>query len=114
MKLPNLTKIVDAKPYTPKNLSPKWVRVQSISPHQACYIHKTTGVQVVASLDTMEDGTQWKHISCSTAFKETPTWKIFYSVKNDFIGKQKEAFQVFPKKRDLLDIANALHLWSEC
>ena len=57
------------------------------------------------------EGEKWLHVSCSRKDK-FPKWKELKEVKELFIGKDRRAVQVFPKKSEYVNIhPNCLHLW---
>lgn len=72
--------------------------------------HYTHDIRVLRSVASMAGGTQWLHVSVSKKAGE-PSWKTMQGVKNQFIGTNQMAIQVFPNTRGLIDIANVYHLW---
>jgi len=39
-------------------------------------------------------------------------WRHFQAIKNEVIGREREAVEVFPRESRLLDGANQYHLWA--
>ena len=76
-----------------------------------CFVNKQSKIKVIRSITTLENGSRWIHVSCSKKIGQI-VWKDLQSVKNQFIGSEKEAIQVFPKIRNLIDISDCYHLWS--
>ena len=110
MKFPNLHNIIESIPYELHIIPKGWKERPTHQRFERCYQHKS-GVLVICSIDTMEDGTKWKHISCSKN-RKNPSWTEVYGVKRVFIGDDAEAIQVFPKHKDLIDLTDCLHIWS--
>ena len=111
MNIPNLHKIVDSKPWQLKEIPFGWTQLAIAGQHQSYYQHRS-GVIVIASIDTMEDGTVWKHVSGSK-HRKNPNWQDMYGIKRVFFGDEEEAIQVFPRHDDMVDLSNCLHLWSK-
>lgn len=40
-------------------------------------------------------------------------WHDIQRIKNEIIGEDREAFQIFPKQKELVDVANLYWLWVE-
>lgn len=71
-----------------------------------------SGMAVITSEDTMEDGKKYLHVSCSFA-DHLPTWDDLKMVKETFIGDDRVAYQVFPRKEEYVNVMQyCLHLWS--
>ena len=75
------------------------------------------GVQVLLSVEKMDDGNLWIHVSlCGrTGFSKynLPTWDDIKRVKHDFVGADRWAYQVFPDEREYVnDNPYVLHLFS--
>lgn len=112
-----LHKITDSVPTIPPYallaLPRNW---QSLSlPMQAgkYFVNSLSGLRVLASTDTMEDGSKFLHISCSYPDR-IPSWDDLKTVKDIFIGEDREAFQVLPKAKDYVNLhPYCLHLWAE-
>jgi hypothetical protein len=66
---------------------------------------------VIASASVEGDGKRWLHVSVSHA-NHLPTWDTLRTVKDDFIGKDRKAVQIFPRASEYVNInPNVLHLW---
>jgi len=72
---------------------------------------------VLVSVAAYEDGRVWLHISVSGNARPgkfyLPSWEELARVKNDFIGKDRHAYQVLPPEAEYVNIhPYVLHLWS--
>lgn len=68
------------------------------------------GLKILASRDVDGD-VHWLHISVSHP-RRYPTWEELRFVKDTFIGKDKEAVQIFPREQDYVNVhKNCFHLW---
>lgn len=56
-------------------------------------------------------GTQWLAIKRHHDGARDPTWAELQRIKNEIIGDECEAVQVFPKESELVDQADLYHLW---
>lgn len=110
MQIPNLHKIVKVVPWKLEEIPEGWNELTIAMSDMSYYKHRS-GVLVIASIDTMADGTVWKHVSASRA-GHNPSWEDMYGIKRVFFGDDSEAIQVFPKLSDLVDITDCLHIWS--
>lgn len=78
-----------------------------------CFYCKKKKLAVIISLDTMEDGKTYLHVSLSHPNK-IPDWNTVKQVKDTFIGKDKDAFIYFPPEAEYVNVIPfCLHLWSE-
>jgi hypothetical protein len=69
------------------------------------------GIVVIVSAGIELDGRRWLHVSCSGA-KRLPSWDDLRAVKDIFIGRDREAYQVLPKAEKHVNIMpHCLHLW---
>jgi hypothetical protein len=54
----------------------------------------------------------WIHLSIRRNDRKAECdWRIFQRIKNDIAGDEREAVQLFPAMRRVLDTANQYHLW---
>ena len=68
------------------------------------------GLRVIASVGRY-DGVQWLHVSFSRKSR-LPSYLEMQMVKRDFIGDDKKAIFVLPKKENYVNIdKHCLHLW---
>ena len=113
--IPNLVEIDAMEPW-PMTIVPKgWQRLHDRHVEMlniSMFEFPLLGLLVSASIDTSR-GVKWMHAAISMRFLERlPTWEEISKVKRDFFG-DVEAIQVFPRKRDYVNICkNALHIWS--
>lgn len=67
---------------------------------------------VIVSIAEERDGETWLHVSVSRPNKY-PTYEELKRVKEIFVGADRDAIQIFPKKRDHVNIHNyCFHLFS--
>jgi hypothetical protein len=78
----------------------------------AVYSAPALGLEARFSLDTMENGRQWLHLSVSHRSRY-PTWDELREVKNMILGRDRAAYQVLPREADYVNVhPNCFHLWS--
>lgn len=69
------------------------------------------GLTVISSIAKEQDGKTWLHVSFSRKSR-IPDYKDIVLIKRLFIGDNNQAIQVFPKKKDHVNIhPYCLHLW---
>jgi hypothetical protein len=74
-------------------------------------------LQVMLSVSRYEDGRTWIHVSACGRTGPTrfhlPSWEQMKRVKNDFIGEDRWAYQVFPDARHYINQnPTVLHLFA--
>ena len=71
------------------------------------------GLHVLFSVSDLHgDGKAWIHVSCAFS-NHLPSYNDLCEVKSVFIGNDRQAIQVFPKKERHINIHKyALHLWA--
>jgi hypothetical protein len=73
--------------------------------------HVLTGMTVIVSGLIEADGKPWLHVSCAY-HNRLPSWDDLKLVKEAFIGKDKQAVQIFPGVSKYVNFhPNCLHLW---
>lgn len=71
-----------------------------------------SGLNILRSISETNDGRKWLHVSVSRPDR-MPEWMEIKKVKENFIGKDREAIQMFPKEKDYVNVHKyCLHLWS--
>lgn len=110
MNLPNLTRITaSVEPKFRRPVPSDWTQV---GPDSMFAWSHTSGLRVICSTDTMEDGGTWLHVSVSRS-NSLPSWDDLKLVKDAFIGRNHEAVQVLPRDEDFVNLHPfCLHLWS--
>lgn len=89
-----------------------WSKKNNPIPFMSAWEHKIDGLTVLRSKSKTKDGRDWLHVSMSRRSR-MPTYEDMAKVKRDFIGEDKEAYQVFSKTEDHVNIHSyCLHLWS--
>ena len=77
----------------------------------AAFLNPGTGLIVIVSCATEQDGEAWLHVSMSYD-RKLPSYKDMIIVKRAFIGDDKTAIQVFPQKNKHVNYhPYCLHLW---
>lgn len=85
----------------------------------ALYVHRAVGLRVIESIQPYRataDGDlyrvqRWHHVSVSRRSR-LPDWEDMKLVRRDFIGDDRECYQVFPpESRWVSDNDHVLHLW---
>lgn len=67
---------------------------------------------VLRSISKLANGEEWIHVSISRPDR-LPEYQELAKVKKDFLGDELEAYQVFPKKSDHVNVHSfCLHLWA--
>jgi hypothetical protein len=75
--------------------------------------HALIPLYVMRSVATLRDGSKWIHVSVSRQGK-MPRWEDVMKAKDDFIGRDKEAYQVLTAAKDHVSITDCLHFWAPC
>lgn len=93
---------------------PSWNLVERL---RAVGAFRRGGIQVVFTVQRYGDGRIWVHASACGRRGENssflPSWDDMKRVKNDFIGEDKWAYQVFPSAKDYVNQhAYVLHLYA--
>ena len=69
------------------------------------------GISIIAGV-AKYNGVQWLHVSFARKSR-MPTYAEMKMIKRDFIGEDKKAIFVLPKKENYVNIhPNCLHLWT--
>ncbi|KIL46961.1 hypothetical protein KP77_25300 [Jeotgalibacillus alimentarius] len=56
--------------------------------------------------------TEWGKVTHLTITShEQPPWGVKQQIKNELLGKEALAIEVFPKESELVDKADMYHLW---
>ena len=111
MTLPNLTRIVDSRAQETKRrpVPDSW---EPFDGPLGLEGYESGGLRVLLSVDRMDDGQRWLHVSLSRA-RTLPTWEDLKLVKDIFVGRNHEAVQVLPRDEDYVNMMPyCLHLWS--
>ena len=111
MTLPNLTRIVDSRAQETKRrpVPDSWEHFDGPLGLEG---YESGGLRVLLSVDRMDDGQRWLHVSLSRA-RSLPTWEDMKLVKDIFVGRNHEAVQVLPRDDDYVNLMPyCLHLWS--
>lgn len=94
----------------PRILPPGWR--QRNDPRIGIYFDSGDGLRVIFSATTEADGKRWIHVSCSRPTR-LPSWTDLKNVKDVFVGGDRLAVQVLPRRQDYVNYhPYVLHLWS--
>jgi hypothetical protein len=86
-------------------------RWREVAPNSGRWRSQHTGVVVIESVTRERDGRRWHHVSLARSSR-LPTWEDVRLVRADFIGEDRESYQVFPPdSRWVNDNKYVLHLW---
>lgn len=99
--------------FCPKILPPQWELAME-GDDGVAYRQKQTGMTVILSGATEQDGRRWLHLSCAMPKKvgRLPSWEQLREAKDLFLGKDKLAVQVLPPADRHINIHDfCLHLW---
>jgi len=67
---------------------------------------------VIAGVERRDDGRLWMHVSTSMRHR-LPSWEEVVAVKEQFIGEDRHALQLLPKRSEWLNLhPYCLHLWA--
>lgn len=82
------------------------------APAVRVFEHKLVDLRVLRSLSKTRDGSMWIHVSVSRPDR-IPNWAELSKVKDEFIGVNREAYQVLAAKKDHVNVMEfCLHLWA--
>ena len=88
---------------------PSWNRIMS-DVSGGAFIRSSLdqrSIQVIYTVQRYDDGRIWVHVSaCGRSGSSNfflPSWDEMKRVKNDFIGEDKWAYQVFPSAKDYIN-----------
>jgi len=103
-----------SKQYAPVVLPVQWKRVYPADPVYADQYHyeSINGLRVIFTADNLEgDGKTWLHVSLSRKSR-IPTYEDMCEVKDVFVGRDRQALQIFvPASKHINIHKYCLHLW---
>lgn len=106
-------RLKNEEPHTLPTTPAGYVKEGTVLDSATAYRNKGQGLVVMTSIATKNDGSKCLHVSLSRKSR-LPSWDDVKRVKDAFIGEDKEAYHVLPKKADYINIhPYCLHLWSE-
>ena len=97
--------------YAPKILPPNYCSIPGPLEGQLAF-QDTSGLLVIFTADRLwGDGKTWLHVSMSRQLR-LPSYQDMTTVKNIFIGKTRQALQIFAREDRHVNIhPYCLHLW---
>lgn len=91
-------------------------KVEEIAPYR--YRKNQKIVRRLAFRNNKYNGWLWEFEdgSCHVSFKRNDRaaardWREFMAIKNDLVGLDREAVEIYPSEFNLVDAANEYHLW---
>lgn len=70
-----------------------------------------SGLRVILSIEKLPDGREYQHVSVSREDRY-PSWEELLEIKSEFMGDDVEAYQVFPRVGEYINVhPNCFHLW---
>jgi hydroxyacyl-ACP dehydratase HTD2-like protein with hotdog domain len=99
--------------YVPKVLPVGWRKAFMPPPFQDQHVFESGhGLKVIFTADNLEgDGKTWLHVSMSRRSR-IPTYDDMKEVKEIFVGRDRQAVQIFPKESEHINIhPYCLHLF---
>ena len=95
-----------------------WTKLEDLTfpgiewPVATVWIHPLMHIKVLRSFAYFDHDEKWIHISFSREDR-IPSWSDLTKVKNDFLGDEREAIKLIPKKNDYVNFDPfCLHIWS--
>lgn len=73
--------------------------------------HLQRGLRVIFTVEGREDGKWWLHVSASRRDGTLPDYYDMLDVKNIFIGPDRQALQIYPKRSHHVNMGEVQHLW---
>lgn len=80
---------------------------------QPCRVHRNGTFQVIETDVVGADGATYTHLSIKRHDGGVVRdWRHLQRLKNELLGPEREAVEVFPAESRLVDTANLFHLWA--
>jgi hypothetical protein len=97
-------------PKIPVDKLKEWIKQGIIS--DEIYVNSRYQVSVHRSFPTRGEGPELIHLSIKTIEKTADhDWRDFQRIKNELIGPEQEAFELYPAESRLVDTSNQFHIW---
>jgi hypothetical protein len=75
-----------------------------------CFVNEVYQVNIQEIKDT--DGRPWMYLSIKRRDKKAiHDWRALQRIKNELVGEEYEAIEIYPRESELIDEANQYHLW---
>lgn len=75
-----------------------------------CFVNDIFQVNIQEIKDV--DGRPWTYLSIKRRDKKPiHDWRAFQRIKNELVGEEYEAIEIYPRESELIDEANQYHLW---
>lgn len=75
------------------------------------FVNTVTGMRIIISAENHGRDGHWVHISASFPDR-VPEYAELRELKNEFLGPEKEAYQVLPKESEYVNMhEHTLHIW---
>lgn len=95
------------------NLDPR-IDIPAVRKHLSDEVYKNSFYQVDVTRYPQEDepGKELVHLSIKTLDKSARhDWREFQRIKNELVGPEIEAVELYPAESRLVDTSNQYHLW---
>ena len=83
----------------------------AVEPKLGGYLCRSATLQVKATAANEEDGHRWLHVEATHGDHTLVSWDELTRVKQEFVGPDKWAYQVFPPTKNYVNRSEVLHLW---
>jgi hypothetical protein len=95
----------------PENITQEqWEEMLKWREETKCFVNDLYQVNVKEIKD--EDGRPWMYLSIKRRDKKPiHDWRALQRIKNELIGEEFEAIEIYPRESELVDEANQYHLW---
>ena len=95
----------------PDNISQEqWEEMLKWREQTRCFVNDIYQVNMQEIKDT--DGRPWMYLSIQRRDKKPiHDWRAFQRIKNELVGEEYEAIEIYPRESELVDEANQYHLW---
>lgn len=87
-----------------------WAEALRFRNETTCYVNEIFQVNIQDVKD--DQGHTWKWLSIKRRDKKpVHDWRALQRIKNDLVGEEFEAIEIYPRESQLIDEANQYHLW---
>lgn len=88
----------------------QWEEMMRWRQETECFVNDVYQVNMKDIKD--EDGHTWKYLSIKRRDKKPiHDWRALQRIKNELVGEEYEAIEIYPRESELIDEANQYHLW---
>lgn len=110
--IPNLMKVISVERVLRSTPPKGWRALKEGVLVDRVVAYERLDIVVIESIDKMNDGQRWHHLSVSRHDK-LPTWKELRRVRDAFLGEETEAIHAIPNKADYVNVHKyCMHVWA--